>query len=54
MDSAKLSVMDLGKLAEILFFSAGITREVRYDSGTFYMRAASVSNIKDLLIADQY
>ncbi len=35
--------MDLGTLAEVLFFSAGITREVRFDSGTFYMRAASAT-----------
>ncbi len=30
-------------IAEILFFSAGITREMKYNSGTLYMRAASAT-----------
>ncbi len=30
-------------LAEILFFSAGITRELKYPSGKYYMRAASAT-----------
>lgn len=30
-------------LAEILFFSAGITRAIKYDSATYYMRAASAT-----------
>jgi SagB-type dehydrogenase family enzyme len=32
--------LDIRKLAEILFFSAGITREMRYTYGSYYMRAA--------------
>ncbi|MGH7791952.1 MAG: SagB family peptide dehydrogenase, partial [Thermodesulfobacteriota bacterium] len=35
------SPLDICALAQILFFSAGITREMKYDSGTYYMRAAS-------------
>jgi SagB-type dehydrogenase family enzyme len=31
------------QLAEILFFSAGITREMNYPYGTYYMRAASAT-----------
>ena len=31
-------------IAEILFYSAGITREMKYSSGTIYMRAASNSS----------
>jgi SagB-type dehydrogenase family enzyme len=30
-------------IAEILFYSAGITREIKYDSGKLYMRAASAT-----------
>ncbi len=37
------AVPDINTLAEILFFSAGITREVKHDSGTYYMRAASAT-----------
>jgi SagB-type dehydrogenase family enzyme len=33
----------LKDLSEILFFSAGITREMRYNYGTYYMRAASAT-----------
>lgn len=38
--SRKLDVRDL---AEILFFSAGITRAIEYNSVTYYMRAASAT-----------
>jgi SagB-type dehydrogenase family enzyme len=37
------SAVDIKKLAEILFFSAGITREMNYPYGTYYMRAASAT-----------
>jgi SagB-type dehydrogenase family enzyme len=37
------SAVDINKLAEILFFSAGITREMDYPYGTYYMRAASAT-----------
>lgn len=37
------SQIDITKLAQLLFFSAGITREMKYDSGTYYMRAASAT-----------
>ncbi|HYO05729.1 MAG TPA: hypothetical protein VER14_01945, partial [Phototrophicaceae bacterium] len=30
-------------IAEILFYSAGITREIKYDSGKLYIRAASAT-----------
>jgi SagB-type dehydrogenase family enzyme len=33
--------VDIKDLAEILFFSAGITREIKYPYSTYYMRAAS-------------
>jgi SagB-type dehydrogenase family enzyme len=33
----------LKDIAEILFFSAGITRDIKYDNGTLYMRAASAT-----------
>src|ERR671910_897786 len=33
----------LKELSSILFFSAGITREMKYDYGTYYMRAASAT-----------
>src|ERR687896_2373000 len=35
--------VDFSRLAEILFFSAGITREIRYSYGKYYMRAASAT-----------
>ncbi|HEY6884490.1 MAG TPA: SagB family peptide dehydrogenase, partial [Nitrososphaeraceae archaeon] len=35
--------VDIKKLAEILFFSAGITRELNYPYGTYYMRAAAAT-----------
>lgn len=34
---------DSRTLAQLLFFSAGITREMKFDSGTYYMRAASAT-----------
>src|ERR687898_767631 len=34
---------DIEHLAEILFFSAGITRELKYPYGKYYMRAASAT-----------
>ena len=37
------SPLDIPTLAQLLFFSAGITREMKYDSGTYYMRAASAT-----------
>jgi SagB-type dehydrogenase family enzyme len=37
------TALDIRKLAEILFFSAGITREMKYPFGTYYMRAASAT-----------
>ena len=43
--TASKKVRDLGirDLAEILFFSAGITRAKKYDTTTYYMRAASAT-----------
>ena len=35
--------LDIRTLAQLLFFSAGITREMKFDSGTYYMRAASAT-----------
>ena len=35
--------VDIRTLAQLLFFSAGITREMKFDSGTYYMRAASAT-----------
>jgi SagB-type dehydrogenase family enzyme len=35
--------LDICVLAQLLFFSAGITREMKFDSGTYYMRAASAT-----------
>lgn len=35
--------MDIRTLAQLLFFSAGITREMKFDTGTYYMRAASAT-----------
>ena len=37
------SQFDILTLAQLLFFSAGITREMKHDSGTYYMRAASAT-----------
>jgi len=37
------SQIDIAILSQILFFSAGITREMKYDFGTIYMRAASAT-----------
>jgi SagB-type dehydrogenase family enzyme len=37
------STLDIRTLAQLLFFSAGITREMKFDSGTYYMRAASAT-----------
>jgi SagB-type dehydrogenase family enzyme len=35
--------IDIKRVAEILFFSGGITREIRYPFNTYYMRAASAT-----------
>ena len=35
--------MRLTDLSSILFFTCGVTRQLRFDSGTFYMRAASAT-----------
>jgi len=35
--------IDISNLAEILFISAGITREIKYTNGRYYMRAASAT-----------
>jgi SagB-type dehydrogenase family enzyme len=37
------SLLDIDSLAEILFFSAGITRKIKHGSDTYYMRAASAT-----------
>jgi SagB-type dehydrogenase family enzyme len=37
------TALGIKKLAEILFFSAGITREMNYPYGSYYMRAASAT-----------
>jgi SagB-type dehydrogenase family enzyme len=39
----KSVVFDIKSLAELLFFSAGITRVLKLDYGTYYMRAASAT-----------
>ncbi|PWU81510.1 MAG: hypothetical protein DLM72_06670 [Candidatus Nitrosopolaris wilkensis] len=39
----KSVVFDIKNLAELLFFSAGITRVMKLDYGTYYMRAASAT-----------
>jgi SagB-type dehydrogenase family enzyme len=39
----KTVVLDIKNLAEILFFAAGITRVLKLDYGTYYMRAASAT-----------
>jgi SagB-type dehydrogenase family enzyme len=41
--SYNITSVDVSSLAEILFFSAGITREIRYSYGKYYMRAASAT-----------
>ena len=41
--SYNFATVDVSSLAEILFFSAGITREIRYSYGKYYMRAASAT-----------
>jgi SagB-type dehydrogenase family enzyme len=41
--SYNIAGVDVSSLAEILFFSAGITREIRYSYGKYYMRAASAT-----------
>jgi SagB-type dehydrogenase family enzyme len=41
--SNNLPHVDVSSLAEILFFSAGITREIKYPYGKYYMRAASAT-----------
>jgi SagB-type dehydrogenase family enzyme len=41
--SGNTSNIDLANLSEILFFSAGITREMKYPYGNYYMRAASAT-----------
>ena len=35
--------LDIRVLAQLLFFSAGITRKMKFDTGTYYMRAASAT-----------
>ena len=42
-DNYNFASVDVSSLAEILFFSAGITREIRYSYGKYYMRAASAT-----------
>jgi SagB-type dehydrogenase family enzyme len=39
----KSVVFDIKNLAELLFFSAGVTRVLKLDYGTYYMRAASAT-----------
>ena len=39
----KTVVLDIKNLAEILFFAAGITRVLKLDYSTYYMRAASAT-----------
>lgn len=41
--NASNKAFTIKELSSILFFSAGITREMKYDYGTFYMRAASAT-----------
>ncbi|MFL6487869.1 MAG: SagB/ThcOx family dehydrogenase [Nitrososphaera sp.] len=41
--SSRAHVVDLADVTEILFFSAGITREIKYSHGNYYMRAASAT-----------
>jgi len=42
-NSSNTHELDAENLAEILFFSAGITREMKYPYGNYYMRAASAT-----------
>ena len=42
-NSSNSPELDAENLAEILFFSAGITREMKYPYGNYYMRAASAT-----------
>jgi len=42
-NSSNAPDLDAENLAEILFFSAGITREMKYPYGNYYMRAASAT-----------
>ena len=42
-NEGKTVVLDIKDLAEILFFAAGITRVLKLDYGTYYMRAASAT-----------
>jgi SagB-type dehydrogenase family enzyme len=39
----RISKLDVRHVAELLFFSAGITRVMRYPYGSYYMRAASAT-----------
>ena len=41
--SSNPASLDISDLAEILFFSAGITRKMNYPYGKYYMRAASAT-----------
>jgi SagB-type dehydrogenase family enzyme len=40
---SNINALTFKDLATILFFSAGITREIKYNNNTFYMRAASAT-----------
>lgn len=42
-NSSNTPELDAENLAEILFFSAGITREMKYPYGNYYMRASSAT-----------
>ncbi len=42
-DLEQQPTIDIHTLAQLLFFSAGITREMKFDSGIYYMRAASAT-----------
>ncbi len=41
--NTKTKTLTSKDIAEILFYSAGITREIKYDNGKLYMRAASAT-----------
>jgi SagB-type dehydrogenase family enzyme len=41
--SKKIRELDIRDLAAVLFFSAGITRSIKYNAMTYYMRAASAT-----------
>src|SRR5919112_29981 len=53
-----MSKLNIENLAEILFFSAGITREMKYPNGNYYMRAASATGalypIELYLVCDDF